>query len=114
MKSGKILVIGILAAIVLGIVLFVSRPREQTALSSNLAVNKNPSHTLPGRTYEMREKIDPGLTSSQVESILGRPSEKAESRGDVVSGRWNYLYSDGNLVVKLRDGRVVEIDTTIY
>jgi hypothetical protein len=114
MRSGKILVIGILAVIAAGIALFVSRPKSQVALSSNLAVNKNPEHALPGRTYEMREKIDPGLTSAQVASILGQPSEKAESRGDVISGRWNYLYADGNLVVKLRDGRVTEIETTFY
>ena len=97
-----------------GIALFAMRPKPQTALSSNPAVNTNPAHALPGRTYEKREKIDPGMRSTQVESILGEPSEKGESRGDVVSGRWNYLYSDGNLIVKMRDGRVTEIETTFY
>jgi len=113
-NSGKLLVAGIVAAIAVGIAFFAARPKSQVALSSNPAVNRNAAHVLPGRTSEQREKIDPGMLQSQVASVLGEPSEKSESRGDVVSGRWNYLYSDGHLIVKLRDGRVTEIETTFY
>ncbi|MGH9442605.1 MAG: outer membrane protein assembly factor BamE domain-containing protein [Thermoanaerobaculia bacterium] len=113
-RSGKLVVLGILAVAAAGIAIFATRPQTQVALSSNPDVNRSSAHVLPGRTSEQREKVDPGLTAAQVESILGKPSEKSESRGDVVSGRWNYLYSDGNLVVNLRDGRVTEIETTFY
>ena len=77
-------------------------------------MNQNVAHVLPGRTYEQRAKIDPGLTQAQVAAALGEPSESSESRGDVVSARWNYLYKDGNLAVRLRAGRVNEIETTFY
>ena len=114
MNSGKLLVAGVVVLVGVGIALFTARPRPKAALSSNPDVNRNTAHTLPGRTSEQREKIDPGMMQSQVASVLGEPSEKSESRGDVVSGRWNYLYSDGHLAVKLRDGRVTEIETTFY
>jgi hypothetical protein len=114
MRSGKLLVAGVVVLIAVGIAIFATRPKFQPALAGNSDVNRNASSKLPGRTYERREKIDPGMTAPQVAAALGEPSEKAESRGDVVSGRWNYLYSDGNLVIKLRDGRVTEIETTFY
>jgi outer membrane protein assembly factor BamE (lipoprotein component of BamABCDE complex) len=113
-KSGKILVAGIVALIAVGIALFAIRPKPEPALAANPDVNRNASRVLPGKTYESREKIDPGMTEAQVAAALGAPIEKAESRGATVSARWNYLYSDGNLVVKLRDGRVTEIETTFY
>ena len=114
MNSGKLVVLAIAAVAAIGIALFASRPIPQVALSSNPLVNQSAAHVLPGRTYEQREKIDPGLTQAQVTLALGEPSEKSESRGDVVSARWNYLYSDGNLTVRLRAGRVTEIETTFY
>jgi outer membrane protein assembly factor BamE (lipoprotein component of BamABCDE complex) len=114
MNSGKLLVAGIVVLIGAGIALFANRPKPEPALAGNPDVNKNASIKLSGHTYEHREKINPGMTTSQVAVLLGEPSEKSESRGDVVSGRWNYLYSDGNLVIKFRDGRVTEIDTTFY
>ena len=113
-RSGKLVVLAIVAVAAIGIALFASRPKPQIALSSNPAVNRNAAHVLPGKTYERREKIDPGMTEAQVAAALGEPSERSESRGDVVSARWNYLYSDGNLAVRLRAGRVTEIETTFY
>ena len=114
MKSGRLLVLAIVALIAIGIAFFAARPKPQIALSSNSAVNTAANHVLPGKTYEQRAKIDPGLTQAQVAAALGKPSESSESRGDVVSARWNYLYKDGNLAVRLRAGRVTEIETTIY
>ena len=114
MKSGKLLVLAILAAVVVGVALFVQRPRTEVALSSNMAVNRGTAHVLPGKTSEKRGQIDPGMTEDQVRAVLGDPSEKLESRGDVVSARWNYLYADGNLAVRTRGGRVTEIETTFY
>jgi hypothetical protein len=109
-----LLVVGILAVIAAGIAIFMRRPTSEIALSSNSAVNRSSAHVLPGRTAERRAQIDPGMTEAKVRSVLGNPSEKLESRGDVVSARWNYLYSDGNLAVKMRDGLVTEIETTLY
>jgi len=114
MNTGKLLVAGMVLLIGAGVAFFATRPKPQVALSSNPAVNQNAAHVLPGRTYEQRAKIDPGLTQAQVAAALGEPSEKSESRGDVVSARWNYLYKDGNLAVRLRAGRVTEIETTFY
>jgi len=114
MNTGKLLVAGMVLLIGAGVAFFATRPKPQVALSSNPTVNQDAAHVLPGRTYEQRAKIDPGLTQAQVAAALGEPSEKSESRGDVVSARWNYLYKDGNLAVRLRAGRVTEIETTFY
>lgn len=69
---------------------------------------------LPGKTWESREKIRQAMKESELSAALGAPSEKLESRGQVVSGHWTYLYKDGKIVVNLRDGIVTEIETTFY
>jgi hypothetical protein len=69
---------------------------------------------LPGKTYESREKIRQGMRQPDLSAALGDPSEKLESRGQILSGRWTYLYADGKIVVQLRDGMVTEVETTFY
>ena len=113
MTSGRIVVVVVVVVIAAGIYFF-ARPRPEVALSSNPAVNRNSQHVLPGRTAERRGRIDPGMLQSQVEAALGEPSEKSETRGDTVYARWNYLYADGYLSLRLRGGRVEQIDTTFY
>lgn len=54
------------------------------------------------------------MTQAQLAAALGDPIEQSETRGDTVYARWNYLYADGYLSVRLRDRRVAEIDTTFY
>jgi len=69
---------------------------------------------IPGKTYDNREKIREGMKESDLSAACGAPSEKLESRGDIVSGRWTYLYKDGKIVVQLRDRRVTNVETTFY
>jgi hypothetical protein len=69
---------------------------------------------VPGRTYDNREKIRAGMKESELSAACGEPSEKLESRGDVVSGHWTYLYKDGKLTIHLRDHRVTDVETTFY
>ena len=69
---------------------------------------------VPGRTYDNREKIRQGMKESDLSAALGAPSEKLESRGQIVSGHWTYLYRDGKIVINLRDHLVTEVETTFY
>jgi hypothetical protein len=69
---------------------------------------------LSGRTYDHREKIRQGMAETDLGRALGAPSEKLESRGEIVSGRWTYLYADGKIVVHLLDHRVADVETTFY
>jgi hypothetical protein len=69
---------------------------------------------VPGKTYDNREKIRAGMKESELSAACGEPSEKLESRGDVVSGHWTYLYKDGKLTIHLRDHRVTDVETTFY
>ena len=69
---------------------------------------------LPGKTYDNREKIRQGMRSAELSAALGAPSEKLESRGQILSGHWTYLYKDGKIVINLRDGIVTEVETTFY
>ena len=69
---------------------------------------------LPGKTYENREKIRQGMKQMELSAAIGAPSEKLESRGQVVSGHWTYLYADGKIVINLRDGVATGIETTFY
>lgn len=69
---------------------------------------------LDGRTYDSREKVRQGMKDSDLSAALGAPSEKLESRGQIVSGHWTYLYKDGKIVVNLRDHLVTEVETTFY
>jgi hypothetical protein len=69
---------------------------------------------LAGKTYDNREKIRQGMKESDLSAACGAPTEKLESRGEIVSGRWTYLYQDGKIVVQLRGHRVVDVETTFY
>lgn len=69
---------------------------------------------VPGKTYDNREKIRQGMKEADLSAALGAPSEKLESRGEIVSGHWTYLYKDGRIVINLRDHRVTDVETTFY
>ncbi|HET9794172.1 MAG TPA: hypothetical protein VFS34_06900, partial [Thermoanaerobaculia bacterium] len=66
---------------------------------------------LAGKTYDNREKIRQNMKESELAAALGAPSEKLESRGEIVSGHWTYLYTDGKIVINLRDHRVTDVET---
>jgi len=88
--------------------------RENAVIPSRTDLARRSRAVLPGKTYESREKIRQGMREADVAAALGDPSEKLESRGQIVSGRWTYLYADGKIVVQLRDGTITEIETTFY
>lgn len=90
------------------------RAHDDTVIPSRSDLARQSRRTLPGKTYENREKIRQGMKQADLTAAVGAPSEKLESRGQVVSGHWTYLYSDGKIVVNLRDGVVTEIETTFY
>jgi hypothetical protein len=90
------------------------RARENAVIPARQDLAQASRGVLPGKTYDSREKIAQGMKESDLSAALGAPSEKLASRGDVVSGRWTYLYKDGKIVVNLRDGRVTEVETTFY
>ena len=82
------------------------------ALSSNAAIAGVGGKILPGRTYEMREKIRPGMKQQDVVAALGEPTYRYEAKGEGVHGRWVYEYADGKMLVSLADGYATQIDTT--
>lgn len=90
------------------------RAREDAVIPARQDLAQASRGIVAGKTYDSREKIRQGMPESELSAALGAPSEKLASRGDVVSGRWTYLYKDGKIVIQLRDGRVTEVETTFY
>jgi len=90
------------------------RGHENAVIPSRSDLARSSRGVLPGKTYESREKIRQGMKERELSTAIGAPSEKLESRGQVVSGHWTYLYSDGKIVIQLRDGIVTEIETTFF
>lgn len=90
------------------------RAREDAVIPARSDLAQQSRGVLPGKTYDNREKIRQGMREADLDSALGAPSEKLESRGQSVSGHRTYLYSDGKIVVNLRDGMVTEVETTFY
>jgi len=90
------------------------RGHENAVIPARSDLARSSRAVLPGKTYESREKIRQGMKDHELSAAIGAPYEKLESRGQVVSGHWTYLYSDGKIVIKLRDGIVTEIETTFY
>lgn len=88
--------------------------KESSAIPARSDLARASRGVVPGKTYDNREKIRQGMEESELSAALGSPSEKLESRGQIVSGHWTYLYRDGKIVVNLRDGRVTEVETTFY
>ena len=101
-------------ALALGLVLPACRRAEDAVVPSRTDIASEPSRVLPGKTYASREKVREGMSATDVENALGRPSERLESRGQEVSEKWTYLYADGRLMMNLRGGRVLKIDATFY
>ena len=106
----KILLIAGIAAFALAC----GRGRENAVIPARSDLARSSRGVLSGKTYESREKIRQGMKQADLSAAIGAPSEKLESRGDVVSGHWTYLYSDGKIVIKLRDGVVTDVETTFY
>ena len=90
------------------------RGRENAVIPARSDLARSSRGVLSGRTYDSRERIRQGMKERELSAAIGEPSERLESRGQVVSGHWTYLYSDGKIVIKLRDGIVTEIETTFY
>ena len=90
------------------------RGRENAVIPGRTDLARQSRAVLSGKTYENREKIRQGMSQAALAAAVGDPSEKLESRGDVVSGHWTYLYADGKIVILLRDGIVTEVVTTFY
>ena len=63
---------------------------------------------------ENREKIRQGMPENDLLAALGKPSEKLESKGRELSGRYTYLYADGKILVTLRNRVVTNVETTFY
>jgi hypothetical protein len=103
----------VLAAVV-AVALACGRGRENDVIPSRADLARQSRAVLPGKTYESREKIRQGMHQAELSAALGDPSEKLESRGQIVSGHWTYLYADGKIVIQLRDGIVTEVATTFY
>jgi hypothetical protein len=87
---------------------------QQTIIPFNQDLARQAGKTLPGTTYENREKIRQAMAEKDLLAALGKPTEKLESKGLQLSGRYTYLYADGKIVVTLRDGIVVDVETTFY
>ncbi len=81
-------------------------------LSPNAPIAGVGGRILPGRTYDRREKIRPGMSQKEMLAALEEPTYRYETKGDSVHGRWVYEYADGKMLVTLDDGIFVEIDTT--
>jgi hypothetical protein len=90
------------------------RAHDNAVIPSRTDLARQSRGVLPGKTYEHREKIRQGMKQPELTAAVGEPSEKLESRGQVVSGHWTYLYADGKIVLNLRDGVVTEVETTFY
>ena len=90
------------------------RGHDDAVIPSRTDLARKSRGVLRGKTYENREKIRQGMKQADLAAAIGEPSEKLESRGQIVSGHWTYLYSDGKIVLNLRDGVITEIETTFY
>jgi hypothetical protein len=90
------------------------RAREDAVIPARADLAQQSREVLPGKTYDNRQKIRQGMKDSELSDAIGKPSEKLESRGQIVSGHWTYLYADGKIVINLRDGIITEIETTFY
>jgi len=90
------------------------RAHDEAVIPSRTDLAQKSRGVLPGKTYEHREKVRQGMKQGEVSAAIGEPSEKLESRGQVVSGHWTYLYADGKIVLNLRDGVVTGVETTFY
>jgi len=88
--------------------------KDQTVIPARSDLAQASSGVIAGTTYEHREKIKQGMKSEEVAAAIGKPSEKLESRGQIVSGHWTYLFKDGKITMHLRDGIVTDIETTFY
>jgi len=90
------------------------RAHDDAVIPSRTDLAQKSRGVLYGKTYEHREKIRQGMRQEELSAAIGEPSEKLESRGQVVSGHWTYLYADGKIVLNLRDGVVTGVETTFY
>ncbi len=107
--------IGWLAAIALLVLAAAcGRTKDDAVIPGRQDLAEASRGVLAGKTYDTREKIRQGMPESDLSAACGAPSEKLESRGQIVSGHWTYLYKDGKIVVNLRDHRVTEVETTFY
>jgi hypothetical protein len=103
-----LLVVAVVASLACG------RAHDDAVIPSRTDLAQKSRGVLPGKTYGNREKIRQGMKEAELAAAVGEPSEKLESRGQVVSGHWTYLYADGKIVINLRDGMVTGIETTFY
>jgi hypothetical protein len=99
---------------VIALLVACGRGRENAVIPGRFDLARQSRAVLPGKTYENREKIRQGMSQAALSAAVGDPSEKLESRGQIISGHWTYLYADGKIVIKLRDGIVTEVETTFY
>jgi hypothetical protein len=106
--------VGIVVAPFLALALSCGPGGEQAVVPARSDLAQTSRGVLPGTTYEHREKIKQGMKSEEVSAAIGKPSEKLESRGQIVSGHWTYLFKDGKITMHLRDGVVTDIETTFY
>ena len=107
----RILATALLAALA-GAGFLLQRRWVNRVVSSNASIAGVNGKTLPGKTFEQRDRIRPGMSEKELVSTLGEPTYRFQTNGQAAPGRLTYLYADGKLLITLQAGYISEIETT--
>ena len=110
-QTNRTLAAALLAALA-GAGFLLQRRWVNHVVSSNASIAGVNGKTLPGRTFEQRDKIRPGMSEKELFSTLGEPTYRFQTDGRAAPGRLTYLYTDGKLLITLQAGYISEIETT--